>query len=372
MDRAILRALLTYTALLGVAGVLWLLLAPVLPALSWAAVIAVATFPLYARLRRRLPWRDTWTALAMTAFTFLVLLVPAGLVSMVLVRDVVRATEYLQRFSAADYQTTVEALLQQPWIAWLVDRARQLVDTLNLDVSRTTTVETRRIVTFLFGSLTSIFGRAASAALQFPVMVIAIFFLYRDGERLADTLWRALPLPDEQRRAFRRRMEDTISAVVIGILGTAVLQGLLAGVGYWFVALPSAVLLGALTAVASLVPVVGTVVIWLPAVLYLLATGATADGLILLGWCAAVVGGSDNFLRPLLTSGRTGLPFSLRMLGLFAGLAAFGLIGLVLGPLILAACVLSLDFYRRGTSVRVIVEPAEATPPTASDRPLPR
>jgi predicted PurR-regulated permease PerM len=137
-----------------------------------------------------------------------------------------------------------------------------------------------------------------------------------------------------------------VAAVVSGVLVTAAVQSLLAALGYWVAGLPSVVLLGALTFIAAFIPVVGTMLIWLPASVYLLLTGETAFGIGLLVWGAFVVGGIDSILRPLLISGSTGLPLSLMMLGALGGLLAFGFFGLVVGPLALALFLVVFESQR--------------------------
>jgi predicted PurR-regulated permease PerM len=145
------------------------------------------------------------------------------------------------------------------------------------------------------------------------------------------------------------------------VLVTAAVQAALAALGYWFVGLPSVVLLGALTFISAFIPVVGTVLIWLPASAYLVLSGNIGYGIALFLWGAVVVGGIDSFLRPMLISGRTGLPLPLMMLGALGGLLAFGLFGLVIGPLALA---LLLVLYEL---VRTLREESTAVPDGAAN-----
>jgi predicted PurR-regulated permease PerM len=173
-----------------------------------------------------------------------------------------------------------------------------------------------------------------------------------------------LPIPENRKAHIRGTVESLVSAVVIGALVTATLQGLLSGLGYWFVGIPPPVLLGTLSAICALIPVVGSAVVWIPAVAYLLISGDRIYGFVLLGWCILVVGGVDNFLRPLLISGRSGLSFTLMALGGIAGLAAFGFFGLVAGPLIIAIFMLVLEMYQ---SEFVADPPSENKPGSSSE-----
>jgi predicted PurR-regulated permease PerM len=167
----------------------------------------------------------------------------------------------------------------------------------------------------------------------------------------------AIPISETRKGDVHETVENLVSAVVIGVLVTASIQGILAGIGYRIVGLPSSALLGTLSGICALIPVVGSGVIWIPAVVYLLLSGNWVYGLILLGWSILVVGMVDNLLRPLLISGRSGLSFTLIALGGLGGLAAFGFFGLVAGPVIIAVFMLTLEMYQS----EVAPPPVEST-----------
>lgn len=346
MDRKVFFALLAYTAVALFVYLLYIILRPFLPAMGWAAVVAIATFPLCERLHRKLRWNETWVSALMTILVFLLLIVPGVVIGLMLVQEIVHAQEYINQWSAADRKAAFDELLNNPWITGLLHKANELAADFNIDIKAAALEAGRRVLTLLFGSLTGLAKQAALFVFQLLLMLIVLFFFYRDGRKLTDSLWSGLPIPQARKELIHDTVGNVVSAVVIGVLATATIQGLLAGVGYWIVGLPSPVLLGTLTAIAALVPIVGTMLVWVPAVAYLLLTGHTTAGLILLGWSALAVGSADNFLRPLLISGRTGLPFALMALGAIGGLAAFGFFGLVVGPLILAVFMLVFEMYR--------------------------
>jgi len=125
-------------------------------------------------------------------------------------------------------------------------------------------------------------------------------------------------------------------AVVYGLLITGLLQGVIAAIGYWIVGLSAPVLLGFLTGMLSIVPIVGTAIVWIPAGVWLLSTGHVWQGIVILVWGAVLVYPADNVLRPILISSAVRVPFLLVMFGALGGLDAFGLVGLFLGPVILA------------------------------------
>jgi predicted PurR-regulated permease PerM len=178
------------------------------------------------------------------------------------------------------------------------------------------------------------------------LMLVILFFIYRDGRRIQDEFWSVIPLPAPDKAALQENLSRVLTAVVVGILGTCLIQGLLGGIGFWIGGLPSPVLFGSLMAVAALIPFVGTALFWLPGSLYLLLAGKTAKGIFLLAWGVLVVSSADNVVRPLLISGKADLPVSLIALGAIGGFAAFGLIGVVAGPMVLSLSLLLFAMYK--------------------------
>jgi predicted PurR-regulated permease PerM len=211
------------------------------------------------------------------------------------------------------------------------------------------------------GAMKFVANYAASAVknvllflLQLFLVVFSLFFLYRDGRRIQRGFWSVLPVEEEKKRALEGIVSRILPSVLMGVLLTALVQGILGGIGFWISGLPSPFFFGALICVASLLPVVGTMLVWLPGALYLLFQGMTGFGIFLLAWGILVVGFSDNILRPLLSRKQSGLPVSLLMLGSLGGLVAFGLVGVILGPVVIGISLALLEMYK--------------TPPPASPR----
>ncbi len=347
MDRRVFYSLLAFSSLALFLYALYLLLAPFLAPLGWAAVVAIATFPVFGFLDRRLGWGRDALSLLMTSAVFLVVVVPALLIGLLLVQEIVRAQEFINSFSAEERKAAFDKLVNTPWVGALIHRVNELAVSFNVDIKEVLLQGGRRVLSLLAGSLTGAAKQAAVFVFELVLVLVALFFFYRDGRKLTEGFWAVLPIPQERKQVMHDTVENVVSAVVVGVLVTAVVQGVLAGLGYWVAGLGSPVLLGTLTAIAALVPVVGTMLIWVPAVGFLLLSGHLVEGIGLAAWCAVAVGSADNFLRPLLISGRTGLPFSLMTLGALGGLAAFGFFGLVAGPLILAVFLIGYEMYRK-------------------------
>jgi predicted PurR-regulated permease PerM len=172
---------------------------------------------------------------------------------------------------------------------------------------------------------------------------------------------RAMPLipMDPGRKALLvAHLSAVTRAVVLGMLLTAVAQGTLMGVGFMLVGLPSPVVFGVLTAVASLVPLIGLALVWVPAVVVLFAQGRPGAAVFLLAWSVLLVGIVDNILRPIFVSGRARISTLPIFLGLMGGLTAFGAIGMVAGPVLVALVIALFRFAEEARPAEVSPEPA--------------
>src|SRR5262249_51157636 len=189
---------------------------------------------------------------------------------------------------------------------------------------------------FVVGALNALVGLA--------VTLFLLFFFLRDGDRMVATTVRLIPLPPERRDHLMDHIGAVVRAVVFGSLLTALVQGVLVAVGFKMVGLPSPVVFGAVAAVAALIPLVGTALVWVPAAGALFLQGRWVAALVLMGWSVAVVSSADNVVRPLFISGRAQISTLPVFLGLLGGVSAFGPIGLVLGPVVLALTLALLRF----------------------------
>jgi predicted PurR-regulated permease PerM len=308
----------------------YVVLAPFLASITWAAILAYATWPIHREIRRRLG-SDLWTAAVMMALVILAIAGPVTLLSLALADDVARV--YRQLRSWGDELPLLPAWVGDlpvagPWLAGWYDALRANPGALQQFLVDQAPRLSQPLLQAA-GDLGRNLGRLG-------LTLLTLFFLYRHGETVLGQTSRVMSRVTGQE--IQRRLEVvgiTVRAVCYGVLLTALAQGVLAGVGFWAAGVPAAVLLGALTALAALVPF-GPPLIWAPIGLWVLATGSVAKGIGLLLWGALVVSTVDNVLRPFFISGRTKIPFLLLLCGVLGGLAAFGLVGLFVGPTILA------------------------------------
>jgi len=325
----------------------------IIPA-AWAIIIAYATWPLLLRLRRWLGGRRGLAALAMTLLLAVAVILPT-----------VWLVILLHHESATLYHAIDTLLEKRPFELPPLIRDIPLIgnwaqDTLNQMTSNPKALR-GEIVRWLEQSadhILRLLGGAGRNAAKLGFALITIFFVYRDGERLLEQVQRVLHrFLGERVDPYLSAVGSMTKAVVWGLVLTALGQGFVAGLGYWWFGASAPVFLGAVTALVSMIPF-GAPLCWGSISIWMLINGELFNGIGLFLWGAIVVSWVDNLIRPLVISSATRIPFLLVMFGVLGGLAAFGLIGLFIGPVILAV-VMAVWREWLGTSV----PPADAPIP---------
>jgi predicted PurR-regulated permease PerM len=177
-----------------------------------------------------------------------------------------------------------------------------------------------------------------------------MYYLFRDGERLRAAAYDIMPLSDDKAHEILNRTGEVIGASVYGVLVIAVVQGVLGGLAFWVLGLPSPLLWGVVMIFLSMIPMLGAFIVWVPAAIYLVLTGDWGKAIMLAVWGALVIGSVDNFLRPKLVGERTRLHELLVFFSVLGGLQVFGVLGIVLGPVIVAITIALLDVLRHADS----------------------
>jgi predicted PurR-regulated permease PerM len=199
---------------------------------------------------------------------------------------------------------------------------------------------------FLVSQLSGVAANAFLLIANFLVMIFALFFFFRDGRRLYEQAYRTIPLDEAHKAKIFSRLDLTITAVVKGVLVTALIQGALAGIAYATLGVPFPVFLMALTMLLAPLPVGGTSLIWGPVTVYLFVTAPLWKSIAMAAWGVGVVTMADNVVRPLLIGKGAQLPVLFLFFSILGGLAAYGLVGMFLGPILLAILLTALQIYR--------------------------
>lgn len=323
-----------FLVLLGLlAYLVYLIVLPFLVPLAWAAVFTIMFYPLHRRIARRLR-RPNQAALVSTLLLTVLIITPGLLVFGAMASQAVDVAAWVQAEwgqGRMPFQHVWEKLPVQRLLAWL---AAHNVSTQELTAFASDKLQ--ELAGFMAAQMGRLVRNLAVLVFDLFVTLFATFYFFRDGETLVGLLRRALPLEERTRERLLSTAHNVLYASVFSGLVVAVIQGSLGGVLFWMVGIGAPVLWGMVMGFLSLLPVVGPWMIWGPAAVYLLAQGHTGKALILLAGGGLVVSMADNVLRPMLISGRAQLNGLLVFIGILGGVVAFGLLGIVLGPILVA------------------------------------
>lgn len=328
-SRRLLLALLL--VLLGVFCLL--IVRPFITSILWAAILAYASWPLLLRLRRILRGLNTLAALLMTLILGCAVVLPVLWILVLVQRELIGAYDFLTQYLSQGSHPLPGFLRSIPWVG------QKMQDSLDR-YAADPTVLARELSAWMLGwasELGTLLGGVGRNVIRLTLTLLTLFFFFKDGDTIVRQSHQVIKgFFDDRLDSYIVTAGKMTRAVVYGLLITAITQGLIAGIGYWIVGLSAPVLLGALTGILSIVPLIGTAIVWVPTALWLLSTGLVLKGIILLVWGALLVHPADNVLRPILISSATRVPFLLVMFGALGGLEAFGLVGLFIGPVLLA------------------------------------
>ncbi len=325
---------------------------PFLVAIGWGTILTVVTFPVYLRLRRKLGGRQGLAAALMVLAIVLVLVAPTIGLMGALSRQAADVYPRLEALASRENPMQpvlekIDAYTDHPLLGGLAEWSRAQISSAAGGFRTTVPEGMKKVIGAVTGMLTKALSNILSFLLNLFLTLATLGIFYTRGESLLAEVTSLLPMPEDRSRELMTRLGVVTKAVVKGVGLTCVAQGALGGVGFWVTGLPSPLLFGTVMAFGSLIPFVGTAAVWLPGALYLIFTGKAFAGIGLILWGVLVVGSTDNVLRPLLTGGNTGIPMPLLIVGILGGLFAYGLTGLVLGPLVLTVLLFVLEEHRR-------------------------
>jgi predicted PurR-regulated permease PerM len=318
----------------------FLIIRPFLRPIFLALMLAIVFYPVHERVQKRFRSRPNAAALLSTVFVVLAFVVPVIGLGIVIGRE-----------TNALYQLLSERSTEQggwnPYVMHATERiadwAGRYVDLSELDLRGTFLRWLGQISRYLLSLGTHIVGNLLSFVATAVVAFFTMFFLFRDGGSAKENAAAMLPLTRSQVDRLFAGISNSIVANVYGVLAVAAAHGLLATLGFWVLGLHSPVLWGLVTALFSLVPIVGSAAVWAPAAIILAVSGHWVKALILLGWGAGVVAQVDNVVRPYVIGQRANLNTLMVFFALLGGVQAFGVMGLFIGPVALSFAIVVLQ-----------------------------
>jgi predicted PurR-regulated permease PerM len=333
--------LLVLVALVLLLGYLvYQVLKPFLVPISWAIVLGIVFYPLYAFIRRFVLW-DSLASFLLVVIVLVAVIGPLTYFSVLLVRETGELVEDLRRG-----KTSVESLFAHPSLQAGIDRVAAWMDTSRAELNKALGDQISRLGMELFGRATEGVRNLIGVFLDFIIMALTLFFLFKAGPAFFGRIQQYLPFSGEQRDRLFREIQDIIVSTVYGGVIVALAQGTMGGVTFYFLGISSPVLWGFAMALAAFLPLIGPFIIWLPACFYLYFQGAVGKAVILAVIGAGGISSLDNFLRPMIIGKRTRLPFLFIFFSVLGGIHVFGLIGFVVGPMVLALFISVIEIFR--------------------------
>lgn len=338
--------LLLAAATLAFGWIIW----PLYGSVFWSVVLAIMFRPLYCRLLAAVGWRPNLASSLTLMLCLLLAILPVTLLTISLLQEAANVFERIRSneidFSAY-FRQAVAAL--PTWAGNLLERLglsefSALQEKLSASAAQASQIVAKQAVSIGQGMF--------DLVVSFALMLYLLFFLLRDGAQLTRRLHQAIPLTAEHKRQLAAKFITVIRATVKGNIVVAATQGTLGGAMFWILGIQSALLWGAVMAVMSLLPVVGTGLVWLPVAVYFLLTGAIWKGVLLILFGVLVIGLVDNVLRPILVGKDTRMPDYIVLVSTIGGLVLIGPNGFVIGPVIAALFMAAWDLFATEPELR--------------------
>lgn len=338
----------------------FLMLRPYLSYIIWGALLAMIANPLNKRLRTRVP-NDNLRAVIMSVIVVALIIVPAVLLTLGLVSE---ASNMYTAFREASAEGRYDFILRPDVYQWnekVAEYLRPYVDISRIDIEGWISNNLQRLTAYLAGGVSSVVGNISLAIISFVFIIFCMFFFLRDGDKIADYLWNLLPMSDDLKQNLATQQREVVEASIYGGLMIAGVQGGLGALIFLILGLPSPLFWGVVMAFLSIIPLVGPWFIYLPAAAILALSGSWVKGIILVVFGIVVVSQADNFLRPVIVGKRAKIPTLILLFSMLGGLRLFGILGLLLGPIIASMVLTLINFYRNLNSPEKGEEPPAGT-----------
>ncbi|HEY0156172.1 MAG TPA: AI-2E family transporter [Thermoanaerobaculia bacterium] len=321
---------------------------PFITAILLGAILVILTFNLFRRVRIASRGSSNKAAAVMLIGITVVIVIPAIILTTMLVQQANVVAEKLQ---SGEAQQMVKRIDVTRYLGF-IKRIAPNFDPATLSPERVVLPALRQVPGFAARHGGALIGGLAGMLLGFALMLLSMFFFYTEGEEILTQLSILSPLPRRYDDEFRSRFKDVIDATFRGQLFTAIAQGVMTGIGLAIAQVPGAGFWGAVAALLSLIPMVGAAAVWVPASIYLLISASMEarpwwQPLFMIGWGLLPVSLIDNVVRPWAMKGKAQLPAIPLLFSVLGGMQAFGIVGLVIGPLVFSLLMTIVEIYKK-------------------------
>ena len=336
-DKEEIRKIFAVGLLLLLVVIAFLLLKPILLAIIAGLILAYIFNPVYKRVNKIVK-NKTLSVSIVCLLVILIIFVPLWFIIPIIIKQVFNMFTLAQNLDIHNFITTVLPSASPEFIA-------QISASVNSAISQASSAILNSLVTFLLD--------LPNLLLQFTVIAFVFFFALRDSENLKDFVIGLSPLKKEQEKAVIQQFENITYSIIYGAVIVGIIQGLVAGVGLFIFGIPNALILTLLSILFSIVPITGAFLVFAPPTIYLFSSGHPTAGILFLLYNILVVSWIDNVLRAEILAKKTDLSPAIAVIGMIGGILIFGLLGLILGPLILAYIVIILKAYKENTLANI-------------------
>lgn len=340
VDKTHFKDFATYILILGLFVLAFFVIKPIIVSIIYGVLLAYIMFTPYKFLSKRI--KNNTLAASLFCFLLLIIITVIGfLFFQFLFRQVIDFYLYLQKIDIIPILKSV------------------IPSYISADISTKITTSISSAISSLVASfleeITTLLVNLPTVFIHLSIVMFVFFYSLKDGERTINYLKSLSPIKKETEERFLKQFKAITNSVLLGHILIGIMQGVIAGIGYYLFGVQNAVLLTLLTIIAAIIPIVGPWLVWIPVDIYLFASGNTGAGIGFLIYGTILVSTLENFLRPYIVSRGTEVNSLIILLGIIGGLFAFGVLGIIIGPLVLAYVLLVIDLYRKHTSGEDII-----------------
>jgi len=335
LNKENVKDLLIYILLLGLFLLAIVIIKPIISSIIYGILLAYIFHPIYKTIFSKLKNKNLSALIVCLGVLAIIISIITVIISS-LFREIVNLYITFQKTDLIYY--IKEAL---PSFLASSEISTTLVSAINTSISN--------LLSVYLGKMSSFLMNIPTIALKLLVVFLIFFFALKDGPKALEYIKSVSPLKKETHEKFFTHLKDITKSVLLGQILVGILQGVFAGIGYFIFGVPNALLLTFLTVIIGIIPLIGPWFVWIPVDIYLFATGRSGAGIGLLIYGLILINWIDTFVRPIIVSKRAKINTAIVIIGMIGGLFSFGILGLIIGPLILAYILLAVELYRKKT-----------------------